>query len=374
MGTTARHHWSSFAPILLSLLKALPEEPERFGDTIDTLVNSAAADRWQDFVSFASYHGVLGVIDSELTGTSRVSQQVRETSERRRVIEELWHAHLVRGLETAVAILADARIRTCALKGPVLAARLYPKPTARHCLDVDLLVRPEDVERALEAFTTAGYAADTGVAATYLLTYGHHVNVARPGMAPIELHFRAYAGFGVELPAGLILTGATPFQLREGLSVLVPSPEDEFVYLAAHAAGHSFIRLVWLYDLKLLLRRYPAIQWDRVADRAETFGVATVVAYTIRLLESWLGVVIHDVPERLRRRGVRGRIADRLLTEVSTPQPRSLRDNLGGLLFTSALCDSVRASAWLLQHHILRTTRRRLHRLAPVYLPDRWSA
>ena len=48
--------------------------------------------------------------------------------------------------------------------------------------------------------------------------------------------------------------------------------------------------------------------------------------------------------------------------------------DLGGLLFTSALCDSVRASAWLLQHHILRTTRRRLHRLAPVYLPDRWSA
>jgi hypothetical protein len=317
---------------------------------------------------------VLGVIDSEVTGTTRFAPHGRDTSGRRRAIEEIWHAHLVRSLEAAVGILDDARIQSCALKGPVLAARVYPFPAARHCLDIDLLVRSADVPKALDAFASAGYAGDEGVSAAYLLHYGHHFNLSRAGGVPIELHFRTYAGFGVTLPADVMIDNAEPFQLNEHQSILVLSPEDEFVYLAAHAAGHSFIRLVWLYDLKLLLRRYPAIRWERVANRAEAFGVATVVAYTIRLLESWMGVVIDNVPGRLRRRGIRGRIADRLLSEVSTPQPRSLRDNLGGLLFTSALCDSVRASAWLLQHHILRTTRRRLHRLAPVYLPERWSA
>jgi hypothetical protein len=167
---------------------------------------------------------------------------------------------------------------------------------------------------------------------------------------------------------------ARRFLVRADLPILVMSAEDEFVYLAAHAAGHSFIRLVWLYDLKLLLDKHPTIDWQQVADRARAFGVLSVVVYAIRLLEEWLAAAIPDLPDRLKRRTVRSRIADQLLTEVSTPQRQSVRDNLGGLLFTSLLCDRFASGAWLLQHHILRTTRRRLYRLAPVYMPPRWSA
>ena len=42
----------------------------------------------------------------------------------------------------------------------------------------------------------------------------------------IELHFRAYAGFGVELSADVLLARAQRFDLGEGLSVLVPAPEE----------------------------------------------------------------------------------------------------------------------------------------------------
>jgi hypothetical protein len=51
-----------------------------------------------------------------------------------------------------------------------------------------------------------------------------------------------------------------------------------------------------------------------------------------------------------------------------------MKDNFGGLLFTSMLCDRVGSGAWLLQHHILRSTKRRLKRAAPTYLPENWSA
>jgi hypothetical protein len=111
-----------------------------------------------------------------------------------------------------------------------------------------------------------------------------------------------------------------------------------------------------------------------VAARAEAVGLVTVVAYTIQVLERWLQVTIPHLPARLRWRGVRRRIADRLLAEASTPQDKSLRDNIGGLLFTSVLCDRVRSGAWLVQHHVLRMARRRLYRIAPVYLPEHWSA
>ncbi len=252
--------------------------------------------------------------------------------------------------------------------------RLYGNAAARHCIDIDLLVGRADIDRALQAFAAAGYSSETGQAATYLLNYGHHFNVTRPGTVAIELHFRPYAGFGVELPADLFLARAQPIRLSNDLPVLVLSREDEFIYLAAHAAGHSFIRFVWLYDLKLFVRRYPTLDWHEVARRSDAFGLATVVGYTMQLLERWLNVRVANLPSRLTRSGARSRIADRLLTEASTPGDKSFRDNLSGLFFTSMLCDTSRATAWLLQHHLWRATRRRLHRFAPSVLPDRWSA
>jgi hypothetical protein len=360
-------------PALLSLLRALPDDVRQFERALAP-IDAGGSKIWEEFFFYATYHGVLGAIDAELTEHTKVSEQVREAVERRRAIEQLWHAHVVKSLEDAVGVLAHAGIDTCALKGPVLAARLYGSAAARHCIDVDLLVSESDVDRALRAFSDAGYATDTRESAVYVRTYGHHFNVTRPGSAAIELHFRPYVGFGVALPADMILGRASRVTLSRGLSVLVLSPEDEFIYLAAHAAGHSFIRFVWLYDLKLFVHRHPALDWNEVARRAKAVGLANVVAYTMQLLDRWLAVrVPQRLPDELLTRGMRTRFADRLLKEASTPQDKSLRDNLSGLFFTSMLCDTYRSSAWLLQHHLWRATRRRLQRLAPAYLPERWS-
>lgn len=374
MPAAAESFIESLRPTLLSLLKAIPDDPAAFARAIEALAGRNDPNVWQGLVACASQHGVLGVIDRPLTSQPQLPPDVREATERQIAIDQLWQEHMKRGLEDAVGTLAKAGVKACAMKGPALAARLYPPSTIRHCLDVDLLVRPADLDRAMDALTSAGYATETGVSATYRRLHAHHFGFSRPATAPIELHFRAYAGFGVVLAADVLFDRAEPFQLNDTLSVLVPSPEDEFLYLATHAAGHSFIRLVWLYDLKLLIRRYPSLDWGRIASRASELGVAMPVAYTTRLLHDWLGVSAGDLSARLPRRALRTRMADWLLPEVSRPQPASARDNFGGLVFTSLLCDRVGSGAWLLQHHILRSTRRRLKRAAPAYLPEHWSA
>ncbi len=361
-------------PLLLRLLRALPDDPASFASAIASLTDAGDSGVWDDLVGGAGYHGVLSVLDWGLAPDVDVPARIRVEAQRRLVVQEVWHAHLLQGLAAAAAALTDAGIEPCAVKGPLLAERLYPTPAARHCLDVDLLVREDDFDRAAGALAGCGYGTNALESTAYYRQFGHHLDFRRTGRAPIELHFRTYAGFGVELPAGVLMDRAARFALSGTESVLVPSPEDEFLYLATHAAGHSFIRLVWLYDLKMLVRRHPDLDWDRVASRAQALGVATPVAYAVRLLQHWLAISLPPLPGGLRRRGLRSRLADRLLAEVSRPQPRSVRDNLGGLVFTSLLCDRVASGAWLVQHHALRAARRRLWQTAPRLLPARWSA
>ena len=94
---------------------------------------------------------------------------------------------------------------------------------------------------------------------------------------------------------------------------------------------------------------------------------------TNELLDRWL-----DVPgiprEALSPYGNRARVADRLLDVVAAPSTPSSMDNLGGLVFTAMLCDRIGATFGLAGHHLLRTARHRVHRLAPALVPESWSA
>jgi len=324
-------------------------------------------------VDQAAQHGVLRLIEPALRahGLPRAAESALD---QRLAVGAMWHRHVASTLGHVLAALEEAQVRAAALKGAVLAERLYGDPLLRPSLDIDLLIRPEDLAAAAHALGGAGFTGDTELAASYLLAHAHHLHFSRAGAPSIELHFRAYAGFGVVIPAAALLERAREHRFEARAAVLVPSPEDEFIYLAVHAAGHSFVRLLWLFDLKMLLRRHPELNWEAVAARSESLGVASAVGYALRLLGEWLRVEAGPIPAALARRGARSRLADRLLAEVSAPRPRSVRDNVGGLVFTSLLCDRLSATGWLLQHHIGRAMRHRLQRLAPGYLPRDWAA
>jgi len=356
--------------VLLSFLRMLPG-----GNPDPKLLDCMAEtpEEWTALIQDAAQHGVLQLIAPRLIDNG-LPDRVREAVDQQLAIGSMWQRHLAASLEEAVGVLSAAGIRPAVLKGPVLAERLYDDPAARPCMDIDLLVGPADLDTARSALRKAGYAGDPELSASYLIRHAHHLHFTRTGAPSIELHFRAYAGFGTVLPARVLLDRATEYCFAGRARVLVPAAEDEFVYLAIHAAGHCFVRLLWLYDLKLLLRRHPDLDWDEIAARVESIGVASAVGYSIRLVAEWLDAPAPRLPARLTRRRTRARLADRLLAEVSVPRTRSIRDNIGGLVFTSLLCDRVSATAWLLQHHIGRALRHRLQRMAPGYLPREWAA
>jgi hypothetical protein len=359
--------------VVVAALRAYPDARPDFLTGLERFAGQATPESWRQLFAYASYHGVLGVLQAAIADYPNFPAQAREEADRRHAVEQLWHAHIASELETVVGLLSRQGIVALALKGPALAARLYPSPAMRQGMDIDLLVQPEEFDRAADVLGSAGYVSETGASASYLRRYGHHLTFTKPGSVPVELHFQSYAGFGIVLPAGALLDRAHSMQLSDSVSVKVASPEDEFLYLATHAAGHSFVRLVWVYDLKLLVRRYPTLDWNELAHRARMFHLDVAVEYSVGLLRRWLGVG-PPLPAWPQERTLRIKAADRLLGEASRPHGVGVRDNLGGLVFTGLLCDSVPRSVTMVGHHLGRALRRRLQRMAPQWLPSDWSA
>jgi Uncharacterised nucleotidyltransferase len=153
----------------------------------------------------------------------------------------------------------------------------------------------------------------------------------------------------------------------------VPSPEDEFIYLAVHAAGHSFARLIWLYDLKMLVKQNPQLNWGRIVSRSNEAQVSAAVGYAVRLLVRWLQMPLEAVLNMFPRNSLRLGAAHLMLPFAARVDSVSPLNNLKGLLFTVMLCDRPQSTMWLLQHHVLRSVRRRAQRTAPNMLPQSWS-
>src|SRR5262245_9565378 len=299
--------------MLRRLVATLPDDVDRFCSLVEE-GRQTASDFLPRLIAESAAQGVLGTIAPHVSAMG-LPPDLAEHVERRTTVQQLWDSHVCESLQDVVSALDRAGIRPCVLKGPVLAARLYQLPEARSSIDIDLLVLPSEVEHAARALADAGYQGDTDAQVSYLRRHSHHLHFQKPGAPMLELHFHAYAGFGVVLPASALIDRAAEYELADHVRVRVPAPEDEFIYLAAHVAGHSFIRLVWLYDLKLLLRRHPSLDWDGIASRARTLGVLTALTCTLQLLERWLEVDLSGLPAPLRRRRMRMRLADRLLTE-----------------------------------------------------------
>jgi len=218
---------------------------------------------------------------------------------------------LQRRRQVALAVRLDAALAEIlpalrAVGAPVIVlkglavAQLYPAPALRPRSDLDLLIDPADWPAAEQALEAMGY---------HLLEAAH---ARRPRLSPVQnpedrQYYRAADGLLIEAHADVLSTGlrragdalvwrraelATVRGPRGGTIRTIPvlSPGDTFLHLATHLQRHAYTRLLWFYDLWLLLRAEgERIAWDEVARQAQRAGVATAAYYAWRNTDPLLG-------------------------------------------------------------------------------------
>lgn len=205
--------------------------------------------------------------------------------------------------------LASEGVTPALLKGYGLAVRLYPEqPLARPSTDVDVLVAPEELARARAAMTRLALVEQRDHSLGDVFEEHHHLAFSRPGDL-VEVHFRLFSGFGGNVFDDAAVRTRFRCAVCEGRTVSLLAPEDEFLYLATHAANHSFLRISWLVDLQRYLVREPALDWARMGRNAREAGFASAVAASLWLLESALQVTLPEAASvafplgRWRQRG-----------------------------------------------------------------------
>lgn len=198
----------------------------------------------------------------------------------------------------------DGGIPIMALKGAALHLTLYRQPQERPMADVDILVKPDDLDRALALLEQLGHHRDeVPFREDFFPRYYYEVEYRAGSIAPahVDLHVRPFRMLRLArfVPDDAMWQRAVPVTFGKA-TVLVPAPDDMLIHLAAHSAIHGNDQRKWLVDIDRWIRRHRStIDWDRFLATAAAWRVSLAVRRGIEAAERLLGP---SCPAEVRRR------------------------------------------------------------------------
>jgi hypothetical protein len=201
-------------------------------------------------------------------------------------------------LQDVVERLAREHIRVMLLKGAALATTVYPSFAARPMGDVDILVRPEEAQRAWQCLVDAGWTVELAGGERFYEGHHHLVGLVDPkglhlvlevhrAMLPVPGPFR-FDETAVWRDAQSITVGST--------AVWVPSDQHQLLHLCVHFAwSHMLTSGIGrtVRDVAMLLER-SELDWDGFVQLARRTRAATCAYWTLAMSRTLAGA---RVPE-----------------------------------------------------------------------------
>jgi hypothetical protein len=219
-------------------------------------------------------------------------QQLNNHSRRRALVQT---AELV----ALLGLFSRQGIEVAPLKGVYLSYQLYGDIGVRNSVDIDILVRAEQVEAAEQLLTNKGYLLDVcGASLTptqkrYLRTHIHHYHFSNPKTGlHIELHWSL--GLWSDTQTALLWNHSAEKAVWHGVPITTFSRELLLLILCDHGAKHEWSNLKWLSDVVQLISTQSTLQWSTVLMLADQLDLKRVLAHSVVLVNRVYGIPIPD--------------------------------------------------------------------------------
>ena len=276
----------------------------------------AATWDWQSFAEACDRHQVTPNIYCKFQGlTPTVVPPGLLEHLRTRFQESCVHNYrLAKKLIDLTSMLENEGVPVLALKGPSLAMAVYGGLSLRHCLDLDLVIRKEELVTAARLMKAWGFQAKPTPAMPQIRPYlchpedpqhverGNEIELLSPdGTFYVDLHWQLgdpfWRPFSPDVEEFWIRAKRQDLPLG---SVLMPCREDLFLALSAHGTRHRWLYLKWLLDIAELLRNPGTLDWSRIEEMARNcHGVGASASVALILARDLLEVHLPPEVERI---------------------------------------------------------------------------
>ncbi len=185
-----------------------------------------------------------------------------------------------------ISLLEAADIDVLSFKGPVLAQMLYGDIALRQYVDLDLLIKKEDIEKIETLLISEGYIAaleltpvqkEVWKKTRHDLGFKHHEKGIK-----LEMH---WALLDDDYPVSIALSDVWKYPQKVRINeqnISTFSIEELFSYLCVHGSKHLWERLAWIKDIDVFIRT-KEIEWESLIKKAESSRLETMIELGLSL-------------------------------------------------------------------------------------------
>jgi hypothetical protein len=324
---------------------------------------------WDNFISLANYHGVGGLLlywlkrlrlESNLP--TDVYKDLYGIHESYSNIWEDYHEIIKKILRRFYGNQIDVIL----LKGAQLAYTDYPHVFLRPMGDIDLLVNRSDQSRIIKLMLEMGFNLyEPGDSCNRFfirgVIKGKEKNKHKPIFIEVHSNFQAplrlNKSFGVDMDEFWNGTqmksiwNGTQMKSIAGFPFLQLSPTYNVIYLCTHFGEHHFSRLIWAYDIALLIHRQgEEIDWETITDLCPRMKIRSPLYHSFSLCQELFQIPIPEaVLKNLSQPWWRKRIGHYLVRR-NILFPRKSRSSLLSRFLIKMLCidNWLEAALWFL--------------------------
>ena len=265
-------------------LRAVLLEPFGFG----LPGTRVTAEQWPTVVAAATEHRVLGAL---WRGTAIETQgppaEAIEPIRAEYYTALTRHLKYVELLRKLVGVFEREQVQWAVVKGPVLAELAYPSVDLRTYTDLDLLVHPSDLERAVQVLEAEFEGEVFERNWTFMAERQRgELQVNLPGGLFADVHWHLLIDprlrRQIRLDTVELLRRARPVSLA-GIAVPTLDPADAAIHLIVHAVLAGAHRFKWNLDVEFATRKLLAdcgsnTQWATRLAATHTEAFAAVMA------------------------------------------------------------------------------------------------
>jgi hypothetical protein len=270
-----------------------PNVSSQNGDRIRTLVSGEID--WEYLFLFARRHALVALLYFRLQEDAADLVPAHQLQRLQKYFQENAARNVLLTAELCrlIKLLAASGIEAIPYKGPALALFAYDNLALRRFVDLDVMVRKEDVTRAIDLLLTEGYESSKSLSANQqqaLLRTQHNVQFRRDNRRMIvELHWEVAAHlFASSVSADELWRNLIQADLN-GMPAKNLSADDLTFSLCVHGSRHVWEGLLWICDIAWILTRHQ-LNWPALLERAKSTGNERMFLLGLHLAAKLLNV------------------------------------------------------------------------------------
>lgn len=315
---------------------------------------------WPKFMKLATNHHVLPLVyralKSMADGMAGIPPEWFAQLRSRHMSIAAYDIRAMALLYRLQRLMESQGIQLVPIKGPALALLAYGDVALRQFEDLDLLVRQEDVLRAVELLERDGYRlrelSDSVCRARYAATL-QNWSLEKGGSPPLDLKpvLVSHTLCG-PASAEFMASACQRIQIDEKRFLQVPGPEAMLLAVCLDGASEMWFKLSAVADVGALLAKYPDRDWGGFLGAAARLGQRRSLLVGAGLAEELLGCGLPPAfREGDRQDPVARRLARQAAERLRTLAPRHsfvVRQNWFALQTRERLRDRLRYVSRLL--------------------------